>query len=443
MGAVFSPNWSRQLRGFPADRYRASAARRRTSPPGGSGGSRVSLVGRRAGLRGVSQTGPARSLLQVSRWLSMELALAGRGRVDVGVCSVVGWTRMFGTGGARRMLSRMFGGVDAGLSLGDLSGGALAFQPGHAAKFAQGPRAGAALCCPQAGSRRSGSRSRRISLTEGGKRGAAVRTREAPTRGPTGAEGQAGGAPTTRLPAGHPSAPRHRPRTEDPPRPQADPEERTDRRRPPPRHPPTPHPWVQGQRTHRRNADERTRRQSRHRTPPRRKNKAPTTRQHRPATPTGQEQHRLPHHKRMTRPPPDRTSTPTAPTAPTARPPPTEPTPPTPPRPRPTAPNPPTPQPRPPATKPETDQTLLPLPPPDPSETDFPTLIPPTPHNADRHTRPTDPQPATPAPKQPKQNHKNHTEHLHSEKPTPPNPGGHRRISTRANLGGPHGIRRE
>ena len=48
--------------------------------------------------------------------------------------------KMFGTGGAKRMLSRMFGGVDAGLSLGDLSGGARAFQPGHAAKFAQGPR---------------------------------------------------------------------------------------------------------------------------------------------------------------------------------------------------------------------------------------------------------------------------------------------------------------
>ena len=36
----------------------------------------------------------------------------------------------------------MFGGEDAGLSLGDLSGGARAFQPGHAAKFAQGPRGG-------------------------------------------------------------------------------------------------------------------------------------------------------------------------------------------------------------------------------------------------------------------------------------------------------------
>ena len=130
-------------------------ARRRTSPRRGSGGSRVSLVGRRAGLRAVSQSGPARSLLQVSRWSSMELALAGRGQVNVGVCSVVGWSRMFGTGGARRMLSRMFGGVDAGLSLGDLSGGARAFQPGHAAKFAQGPRrSGSSFCCPQAGSPR-------------------------------------------------------------------------------------------------------------------------------------------------------------------------------------------------------------------------------------------------------------------------------------------------
>jgi hypothetical protein len=115
-------------------------ARRRTSPRRGSGGSRVSLVGRRCGLRAVPQTAPARSLLQMSRWSSMELALAGRGQVSVGDCSVIGWTRMFGTGGARRMLSRMFGGVDAGLSLGDLSGGARAFQPGHAAKFAQGPR---------------------------------------------------------------------------------------------------------------------------------------------------------------------------------------------------------------------------------------------------------------------------------------------------------------
>ena len=62
-------------------------------PPQRSDGSRVSHVGRRAGLRAVSQSGPARSLLQVGRWLSMELALAGRGRVDVGVCSVVGWVQ--------------------------------------------------------------------------------------------------------------------------------------------------------------------------------------------------------------------------------------------------------------------------------------------------------------------------------------------------------------
>ena len=87
----------------------------------------------------------------------MELALAGRGQVSVGDCSVIGWGKMFGTGGARRMLSRMFGGVDAGLSLGDLSGGARAFQPGHAAKFAQGPRrSGSSFCCPQAGSPRRG-----------------------------------------------------------------------------------------------------------------------------------------------------------------------------------------------------------------------------------------------------------------------------------------------
>ena len=66
---------------------------------------------------------------------------------------------MFGTGGAKRMLSRMFGGEDARCLLGDLSGGARAFQPGHAAKFAQGPRrSGSSFCCPQAGSRRSGLR---------------------------------------------------------------------------------------------------------------------------------------------------------------------------------------------------------------------------------------------------------------------------------------------
>ena len=125
---------------LPAGRVRASAARRRGSPPQRSDGSRVSRVGRRAGLRAVPQSGSARSLLQVSRWSSMELALAGRDQVSVGDCSVIGWGKMFGTGGARRMLSRMFGGEDAGLSLGDLSGGARAFQPGHAAKFAQGPR---------------------------------------------------------------------------------------------------------------------------------------------------------------------------------------------------------------------------------------------------------------------------------------------------------------
>ena len=147
VGAVFSPQRIELL--LPAGRV----------PPQRSDGSRVSRVGRRAGLRAVPQSGSARSLLQVSRWSSMELALAGRGQVDVGDCSVIGWGKMFGTGGARRMLSRMFGGVDAGLSLGDLSGGARAFQPGHAAKFAQGPRrSGSSFCCPQAGSRRSGSR---------------------------------------------------------------------------------------------------------------------------------------------------------------------------------------------------------------------------------------------------------------------------------------------
>ena len=145
VGAVFPPQRIELL--LPAGRV----------PPQRLDGSRVSRVGRRCGLRVVPQSGPARSLLQVSRWLSMELALAGRGQVSVGDCSVIGWGKMFGTGGARRMLSRMFGGVDAGLSLGDLSGGARAFQPGHAAKFAQGPRrSGSSFCCPQAGSRRSG-----------------------------------------------------------------------------------------------------------------------------------------------------------------------------------------------------------------------------------------------------------------------------------------------
>ena len=144
--------WRKLARLVPPQRSSLCCAAGR-DPPQRSDGSRVSRVGRRAGLRAVPQSGSARSLLQVSRWSSMELALAGRGQVSVGDCSVIGWGKMFGTGGARRMLSRMFGGVDAGLSLGDLSGGARAFQPGHAAKFAQGPRrSGSSFCCPQAGS---------------------------------------------------------------------------------------------------------------------------------------------------------------------------------------------------------------------------------------------------------------------------------------------------
>ena len=347
-------NWFRSWRGFPAAAVELLLPAGRSRRSGQTGRGCPALV---AGpvSRAVPQSGPARSLLQVSRWSSMELALAGRGQVSVGDCSVIGWGKMFGTGGARRMLSRMFGGEDAGLSLGDLSGGARAFQPGHAAKFAQGPR-------------RSGS---------DGARGVPARPQpNVPPQRLVIAASQFDRRRKKEEPRAGASHRRATPATATPD---------------PPRTPPHPAPQTHGM-----------------------------------------------------SPPLARTSTPTAPTAPTARPPPTEPTPPTPPPPRPTAPNPPTPQPRPPATKPETEPTLIPLPPPDPTETDSPALIPPTPHNADRHTRPTDPQPATPAPKQPKQNHKNRTQTPPQRKtdtaqPRRPPPA----FATSANLGGPHGVRRE
>ena len=231
-------------------------ARRRTSPRRGSGGSRVSLVGRRAGLRAVSQSGPARSSsLQVSRWLSMELALAGRGRVDVGVCSVVGWTRMFGTGGARRMLSRMFGGEDAGLSLGDLSGGARAFQPGHVAKFAQGPRrSGQTLAARRQGPAAAGSSSSHQSANvpkRGGRTPGDTR-RTAPTT-----EATRGPRTQERTPAGRPTANAPPPaRTNEPGTTDATP-------------PDDPAPGAQRHHPRGRHHDERTRRENRHSTPPR------------------------------------------------------------------------------------------------------------------------------------------------------------------------------
>ena len=234
-------------------------------------------------------------------------------------------------------------------------------------------------------------------------------------------------APTTRLPAGHRAGPAATdPRPEDPPRPQANPEERTDRRRPPPRHPPTPDPWVQRRRMKCRHTDERTRRRAdiKHLRDERTKRRPPadTDGYPRPARnttasrttnawhvpPAGPHQHasRTACPARTTAAnrtnsahaaasPPD-SAEPANPAATTPR-------------------N---------QTRNRADADPAASPGPKPKRISQRRTLPPRTTPTDIHDR------LIPSPQPPHRNNRNHTEattaHLRSEKPTPPNPGGHR-----------------
>ena len=66
---------------------------------------------------------------------------------------------MFGTGGAKRMLSRMFGGEDAWLFVGRSERRGASVSAGTRSEVRpRSPPQRIDFCCPQAGSRRSGLR---------------------------------------------------------------------------------------------------------------------------------------------------------------------------------------------------------------------------------------------------------------------------------------------